>query len=291
MQTICVISTKGGVGKTTFAANLGAFFADAGLRVLLLDLDTQPTLSSYYELRHKAPCGIYELLAFNEQEHGRLVSRTIIEGLDIIVANDEHRQLNTMLLHAPDGRLRLRNLMPVFEPDYDLVLIDTQGARSVLLEMAVLASTLAVSPVTPEILSARELSRGTLQLMRDIAPYRHLGIQPPALRLLINRMPAVSANARLVRESLRLIFQDGFQDETGARVLETVIPATEVFQRAATMGLPAHRVEARRPSGRIAPSALEIIRSIATELCPKWPMQCARACGLTGKRKSHVESA
>jgi chromosome partitioning related protein ParA len=34
MQVISVISTKGGVGKTTVAANLGAFFADAGLRVL-----------------------------------------------------------------------------------------------------------------------------------------------------------------------------------------------------------------------------------------------------------------
>jgi chromosome partitioning related protein ParA len=58
------------------------------------------------------------------------------------------------------------------------LLIDTQGARSVMLEMAVLASDLAVSPVTPEILAARELRRGTLQLVEDIAPYRQLGITP-----------------------------------------------------------------------------------------------------------------
>ena len=51
MQVISIISTKGGVGKTTTAANLGGLVADAGLRVLLLDLDVQPTLSSYYELQ------------------------------------------------------------------------------------------------------------------------------------------------------------------------------------------------------------------------------------------------
>ena len=55
--------------------------ADAGLRVLLLDLDVQPTLSSYYELTQRAPGGIYELLAFNERDLGQLVSRTIIAGL------------------------------------------------------------------------------------------------------------------------------------------------------------------------------------------------------------------
>jgi chromosome partitioning related protein ParA len=55
MQVVSIISTKGGVGKTTTAANLGGFAADAGLRVLLLDLDVQPTLSSYFTLDERAP--------------------------------------------------------------------------------------------------------------------------------------------------------------------------------------------------------------------------------------------
>ena len=54
MQVVSIISTKGGVGKTTTAANLGGFIADAGLRVLLLDLDVQPTLSSYFTLAERA---------------------------------------------------------------------------------------------------------------------------------------------------------------------------------------------------------------------------------------------
>lgn len=241
MRVISIISTKGGVGKTTVAANLGGFIADAGLRVLLLDLDTQPTLSSYFEIAHRAECGVYELLVFNERDLSRLISRTIIDGLDIIVSNDQHRQLNTLLLNAPDGRLR--HLLPAFEPHYDLLLIDTQGARSVMLEMAALASDIVVSPVTPEILSAREFRRGTVQLMEDIAPFRHLGIEPPSLKLLLNRVPPVSANARLIQQSLHLLFCE----EPGVEILNAEIPAIEVFQRAASHGLPAHRAEPRAP--------------------------------------------
>ncbi len=69
MQVVSIISTKGGVGKTTTAANLGGLAADAGLRVLLLDLDVQPTLSSYYELGHRAP-------------GGELTSRVVYEQFD-----------------------------------------------------------------------------------------------------------------------------------------------------------------------------------------------------------------
>ncbi len=285
MQVISVISTKGGVGKTTIAANLGGFLADAGLRVLLLDLDMQPTLSSYYELTGRAPTGIYELLAFNERDLSKLVSRTAIEGLHVVLSNDEHRQLNTLLLHAPDGRLRLRHLLPAFEPHYDLVLIDTQGARSVLLEMAVLASHDAVSPVTPEILAARELRRGTMQLLTDIEPYRRLGIQIPPLHLLMNRVPAVSANARLIQQTLRLVFRD----QVGVHVLQAEVPAIEAFPRAATQGLPAHRIERRRPKGRQAPSALEIIRELAIELCPQWSDRFTAITGKTAGRHSHAE--
>lgn len=285
MRVISIISTKGGVGKTTTAANLGGFAADAGLRVLLIDLDVQPTLSSYYPLAHQVPAGVYELLAFNERDPDKLLSHTHIARLDVVLSNDDKGQLNTLLLHAPDGRLRLRHLLPAFQPHYDLVLLDTQGARSALLEMAVLASDAALSPVTPEILAARELRRGTLQLIEDIAPYRDLGIEPPALSLLINRVHPVSANARLIQQALRQIFA-GRDD---VRVLDTAIPAIEAYPRAATQGLPVHRVESRRPTGRSAPAALESIRALACELFPQWRDLFARVDGKAPREAAHVQ--
>ena len=266
MLVVSLVSTKGGVGKTTTAANLGGFAADAGLRVLLLDLDLQPTLSSYFAVPVRADAGAYELLAFNETQASRLISRTAIAGLDLIVSNDDRGQLSSLLLHAADGRLRLRHLLGAFRPHYDLMLIDTQGARSVLLETALLASDLALSPVTPELLSAREFRRGTLRLLEDVAPYRHLGITPPPLHLLINRMPAISRNARLIRQTLR----DLFVSRSDMRVLNTCIPALEAYPRASTMALPAHRVERRAPAGRVAPSALATMHRVSDELFPAW---------------------
>jgi len=266
MIVLSAIATKGGVGKTTTIANLGGLLADAGFRVLLLDLDVQPTLSSYFTLAHRASGGIYDLLALNDQNLERLVSRTSIANLDLVISNDDQGQLNTLLLHAPDGRLRLRHLLPIFAGAYDVILVDTQGARSVLLETAVLASQIALSPITPELLAARELRRGTLQLIHDIAPFRHWGIEPPPLHLLINRIHPVSSNARAIREALHQVFGV----EPGVSVLSTPVVALEAYPRASILALPVHRVERSRPTGRKAPAAADTMLALARELFPQW---------------------
>lgn len=266
MHVLSVVSTKGGVGKTTVAANLGGLLADAGLRVLLLDLDSQPTLSSYYDLSQKAVAGAYELIALNLTMPTQIVSRTMIAGLDLIISNDAQGQLNTLLLHAPDGRLRLRNLLDDFRPRYDLLLIDTQGARSVLLEMAILACDIALSPITPEMLAARELRRGTLRLFSELEPFRHLGITPPPLRLLLNQVNSIRVDTRMIIRGLH----EAFAGAPNISVLDTVVPDRVAYLNAASLGLPAHRIETRQPRERRSQSALETMQALAIELFPEW---------------------
>ncbi|HEU0238527.1 MAG TPA: ParA family protein [Micromonosporaceae bacterium] len=48
MRVISVVNYKGGVGKTTLTANLGAGLADRGKRVLLVDLDPQCSLTNCF---------------------------------------------------------------------------------------------------------------------------------------------------------------------------------------------------------------------------------------------------
>lgn len=266
MRVVSVISTKGGVGKTTVAANLGGLLADAGLRVLLLDLDSQPTLSSYYALSQKADAGAYEFIALNLTTPAQIVSRSVITGLDLILSNDDQGRLGTLLLHAPDGRLRLRNLLDAFRSSYDLLLIDTQGARSVLLEMAILASDLALSPITPEMLPARELRRGTLKLLSELEPFRHLGITPPPLRLLLNQVNNIRVDTQMIIRGLR----ETFAGATNISVLDTVVPDRVAYLNAASLGLPVHRIETRRSRERRSPSALETMQALAIELFPEW---------------------
>lgn len=266
MRVVSVVSTKGGVGKTTVAANLGGLLADAGLRVLLLDLDSQPTLSSYYTLNHTANAGAFELLALNLTDPAQLISKTAVQGLDLILSNDDQGRLSSLLLHAPDGRLRLRNLLAAFCPSYDLLLIDTQGARSVLLEMALLASDLALSPITPEMLAARELRRGTMKLLSELEPFRHLGVAPPPLRLLLNRANDIKLDSRMIMRSLR----ETFSGASTVQVLQTVIPDRVVYLNSASLGLPAHHVQAPRPVRRRSPTAMETGQALAIELFPEW---------------------
>lgn len=65
---VTIACTKGGSAKSTNAANIGAFCADHGLRTLLIDTDTQPTLSAYYSLAETAPGGIHEFLSLRDVE-------------------------------------------------------------------------------------------------------------------------------------------------------------------------------------------------------------------------------
>jgi len=266
MRVVSVVSTKGGVGKTTVAANLGGLLADAGLRVLLLDLDCQPTLSSYYALNKKADAGAYEFIALNLATPAQIISKTVFTGLDLILSNDDQGRLSTLLLHAPDGRLRLRNLLDNFRLSYDLLLVDTQGARNVLLEMAILASDLALSPITPEMLAARELQRGTLKLLGELEPFRHLGITPPPLRLLLNQVNAIQVDTQMIIRGLR----EAFAGATNISILETVVPDRVAYLNAASLGLPAHRIETRQTRGRRSPSTLETMQALAIELFPEW---------------------
>lgn len=266
MKTLTVISTKGGVGKTTSGANIGGLVADAGKRVLLIDLDIQPTLSSYFKLADEANGGIFQLLAVNETRPEAIISHTTIPNLHLIKSNDDQNQLASLLLNAADGRLRLLRLLEQFKDSYDLVVIDTQGARSVTLEMALLASDIALSPVIPELLAAREFYRGTTTLFEEMQAYAFMGISLPRLHIFINRAEPQMIEAKRITESLIKTFEN----DPDVSVLQTPVPALASYRKAAALSLPAHRLETRKPSGRKAPAALDTMVALACEIFPEW---------------------
>ncbi|WP_409314783.1 ParA family protein [Pseudomonas putida] len=280
MYLLSLISTKGGAGKTTVAANLGGVLADAGLRVLLLDLDSQPTLSSYYALYDAKEAGSYELIAQRLTARKQIVSNTVIQNLDLIVSNDRAGHISTLLLHAADGRLRLRNMLSAFEDHYDVLIIDTQGARSVVVEMVILASDCTLCPVPPEMLPARELRRGTLGLFEELEPYRNLGVALPSVKLLLNQVNANRRDTRLIMQSL----QASFQSDPHISVCSTVIPDRVAYPNAASLGQPVHRVESTSPPGSRGPCAAEVMRSLASELFPQWAEQVRAIVAPTSDR-------
>ena len=66
-RVISVTNQKGGVGKTTTVANLGYALAQAGKDVLLIDFDTQASLTNYLNVgleENDRYYGVYEMLSY-----------------------------------------------------------------------------------------------------------------------------------------------------------------------------------------------------------------------------------
>ncbi|HAU3109370.1 TPA: ParA family protein [Salmonella enterica subsp. diarizonae] len=267
-----ILSTKGGVAKTTDTANLGGYLADQGLKVLMIDADIrQPTLSSYYPLDNEAPGGIYELIAQNELDPAIIISHTTIPGLDIIISNDPRGELMSLLQAAPDGVIRLRHLVRQIT-GYDVILIDTIGARTIALEMVLLASDLIISPVLPEMLSAREFLRGTLQMYRDLQPFTRYGIPLPPLKAVINKLDHTN-DAREIHHNLLQVLQHKQKEHellVPTEILMTPVYASVAYRRAASLGLPVHRLDTSRARGRATPCAAETMQMLAKELFPQF---------------------
>lgn len=262
MLIVTVCSTKGGVGKTTTTANLAGFLATNGYKVLLVDADIQPTLSSYFPLAEQAPKGLYSLITTGLSTD--CISKTSLKNIDIIISDDPEGSLENFILHTPDGRVRLKHSLSKLT-DYDFILIDTQGAAGPLQDVGVLAADMLLSPIPPEILSAREFSRGTLNMLERLKPMQYLGAPVGHLYGLIYKMDR-TIDARLIAEALR---KSTFSESKGGiSILDTVIPSLVAFREGATAQVPVHQ---------ISDKTHEIMKLLTTELFPHVELKDKRA--------------
>ncbi|MFJ5330818.1 ParA family protein [Pectobacterium versatile] len=276
MHVIPVISTKGGEGKSTQAANLAGFLADAGLKTLLIDGDyAQPTSSSIFALEYEAPCGLYELLmqTVNLNDPTQVISKTVISGLDLIISNDPNAQLPIAMLNAPDGRFRLRNILqhPLFS-QYDVIIVDSQGARTIMLELIVLAATnTAIGVIKPILPDVREFIRGTIHMLESLLPFSAFGLVLPQIKVLINCMK-YTRRAKETYKVLSEIIDTGkysqHSQSISVSLLDTYIYDLDIYLEGHSVGQPAHRLE--NETKRVSDSAATTMHALACELFPQW---------------------
>ena len=102
-KKIIFLNQKGGVGKTTTAANLGSIIASFGYKVLLVDLDSQGNLSSAVSADSMLP-GTYELIV-NGKDDGYVQNTAVnnlfclsgginLAGLSVELADKDDRNLS-----------------------------------------------------------------------------------------------------------------------------------------------------------------------------------------------------
>ncbi|MFD1806224.1 ParA family protein [Pasteurella oralis] len=254
---VTVISTKGDVTKSTNVANIGAFCADSGIKTLMIDTDVQPTLSSYYHLNYSVPKGLFEFLIHRETEAEQIISKTEFTHLDIIQSNDPTDTITTYLRNYPDEMLRFNDLIEAFH-EYELILVDTRGTRGITVDMSVLASDLVLSPLKPELLSAREFMRGTLGLYQQLQAFTKHDFTLPKVKAIINCLDHTN-DGKSVVESLKSLFAQ--HDAPNMELLDFTIPSRVAYREAASLALPVHRHSKKEKQN---------IRQLCILLFPQW---------------------
>ncbi|MBQ9725665.1 MAG: ParA family protein [Neisseriaceae bacterium] len=264
-QVVAVVSTKGGVGKTTLAANKSALIADFGFIVLMIDADVQPSLSKYYPLSYTAPNGIVELmLGGNNDENIRsCISKTIYPQLDIILSNNISGDIQTKIQSRPDRAVLLKSKLihPIIR-QYDFVLIDTQGSVGALQDAAAFAADLLISPLVPETLSAREFLSGTEEMLNRLSYGEALGLRVPPLFALLYKQDR-TRDSKEISAEIRHYFNQFIDGKK--RLLNTIIPQAKAYKEAASLRLPVHCHDYIQ-NNRATDCAFDIMHELAYEI-------------------------
>src|SRR5699024_5250520 len=136
MKTIAIANQKGGVGKTTTAANLGIGLAQAGKKVLLIDFDAQGSLTaSLGYVPDELETTIANLMAKTMNERKIMPYEGILhhaEGVDLIPANIELSGMEVTLVNTMSRELILKDYLHNVKKDYDYILIDCTPSLGML---------------------------------------------------------------------------------------------------------------------------------------------------------------
>ena len=231
-KTIAITNQKGGVGKTTTAINLSACLAEAGKKILLIDLDPQgnSTSGSGGKADNNS---IYEALM------GRLpasacIQKTAVEGLDLIPSDIRLTGAELELVELEQREYRLKLLLKTIENQYDYLFIDCPPSLGLLTLNALTAAQRVLIPIQCEYYALE----GVTSLMNTVSRVKHtfnprLDIEGILLTMLDGRT------------NLGLQVVDQVKKHFKNRVYATAIPRNVRLGEAPSHGLPIHLYDPR----------------------------------------------
>ena len=152
MRTIAVLNQKGGVGKTTTVANLGAALAALGRRVCVVDLDPQSHLTLHLGLETGTDSpSIYRVLLDGMPAEQAIVS---VGGSLFAVGSHIDLAAAEMELVSVVGReVILRDALEKVRDRFDICLIDCPPSLGVLTLNALAAAREVIIPLQPHFLA------------------------------------------------------------------------------------------------------------------------------------------
>jgi chromosome partitioning protein len=226
-RVLAVVNQKGGVGKTTTSINLAAALAQAGRRVLLVDLDPQgnATMGSGVDKRNLSRTVYHVLLGLAELAATR--HRVEQAGYDLVPANRELAGAEVELVELPARESRLKTALEGVDADYDFVLIDCPPSLSLLTVNALTAAQHVLIPMQCEYYALEGLSDlvGTIKRVRA-----HLNARLEIAGLLRTMYDPRNMLSQQVSQQLEQHFGD--------KVYRTLVPRNVRLAEAPSHGVP-----------------------------------------------------
>jgi chromosome partitioning protein len=168
-RVIAVANQKGGVAKTTTVISLGAAFAQQGLRVLLVDLDPQSSLTFSVGIDpDSVETSIADVLIGDTEIADTTLSAG--EGLQVVPATIDLAGVEVLLLPAEGREYVLRQALEPVLSSYDVILLDCSPSLGLLTLNALAAADEVIVPLQCEMLS----HRGVGQLLDTVADVQRL---------------------------------------------------------------------------------------------------------------------
>src|SRR5438445_5388738 len=248
-RVLAIANQKGGVGKTTTAVSLAGALAEAGQRLLCIDLDPQGHLTINMGVRRPddLELTVYDLLTNSQVavEDVRLHADKI--GVDFLPANIELSGAE-MQLASEIGResVLTDKLEPVLD-DYDFMVIDCPPSLGLLSINALVAATEVIIPLQCEYFGMK----GMQQLQRTIDRVR--AKLNPRLRI-AGILPTIYKARTLHSQEVLELVKGAFGDQvfnltvdSSIRFAETPLAGQSILQYApSSPGAKAYRALAKR---------------------------------------------
>jgi chromosome partitioning protein len=223
-----LVNQKGGVGKTTTAINLGAYLANFGQRVLLVDLDPQANATSCLKIdKHTVRGGTYEALIRSGPTSSFILHNPRLK-LSLLPSSPALAGAEVELVTELARESRLKQALAPFVERYDYILIDCPPSLGLLtLNGMVAARDGVIIPVQCEYLALEGLSQLTYTLNRvRSALFPDLNVRGVLLTM-FDRRTNLSND---VVEEVRKFFPH--------QVFETIVPRTVRLAGAPSFGQP-----------------------------------------------------
>jgi cellulose synthase operon protein YhjQ len=234
MTLICFASPKGGVGKTTLAANVANELTLAGLRVIALDLDPQNTLRLHFGIALDDGGGFTHLLA--EHPQWRRCLRETPVGVSLLPYGSSGTD-DAIVLAAAVAEMPRILLQPIDDilssPDICLV-VDTSPGPSPLLtallpRIDLLVAVLLVDAASVALIPTVEQGAYSSGQADDSTPAVAFVLNQFDPRTRLGGVIADGATRRLGEQLLGIVYRDEFVAEASAaqKVLAKYAPASK----------------------------------------------------------------